>query len=455
MLPDDALLEVFYLYVNDEEHWLQEAWQTLVHVCRRWRSLVFGSPHSLNLQLICGHRTRVRDMLDLWPPFPLVIESCISCGRPSVDNIVAVLEHRSRVCRIRIRGISSSGLEKVLAAMQEPFPELTQLELEHGSYAETATVLPDSLLGGSAPRLRILYFRGIPYPRLPKLLLSATHLTNVFLSHIPHSGYFSPDAIATALSTLTRLGDLYLGFESPLSLPDQETRLPPSPKRFVLPVLTKFWFKGVSEYLNDLLAHINAPRLKILDITFFNQVLFNTPQLIQFINRTSALKAPEKARVIFIESSWSVIELSSRAADFRDLSVTILCERLDWQVSALEQVCTLCLPHLSTLEDLYMRSNWQDNVENALWPELFQPFAAVKNLYLSRAFAPRIVPSMQELVGERTTEVLPALQNIFLEGLETSGPIQEGIQQFAARQQASHPIAVSSWGGGSTESMID
>jgi hypothetical protein len=146
-----------------------------------------------------------------------------------------------------------------------------------------------------------------------------------------------------------------------------------------------------------------------------------------------------------------MIELSSRAPHYGDLRVEILCEKSDWQVSSLEQVCTSCLPPLFTLEDLYISekpyslSNWQDNIENALWLELFQPFIAVKNLYLSKELVSLIMPSLQELVGERTTEVLPTLENIFLQGLETSGPVQESIQQFVARRQASQPITVSRW----------
>ena len=50
------------------------------------------------------------------------------------------------------------------------------------------------------------------------------------------------------------------------------------------------------------------------------------------------------------------------------------------------------------------------------------------------------------LVEGRTTEVLLALQNIFLEGLESPGSVQEGIAKFvAARQVAGRPIAVFSW----------
>jgi hypothetical protein len=165
------------------------------------------------------------------------------------------------------------------------------------------------------------------------------------------------------------------------------------------------------------------------------------------------LKPLEYAHVIF-DGDSARVNLSSLTSDADLLSVEISCRELDWQISSVEQVCTSSLPPISTLKDLYIHegppwlAHWQDNIENALWLELLRPFRAVKNLYLTKRFAPRIVPGLKELVGSRATEVLPNLQNIFLQGLEPSGPVQEGIRQFVAtRQVTGDSIAVSLWNG--------
>jgi len=61
---------------------------------------------------------------------------------------------------------------------------------------------------------------------------------------------------------------------------------------------------------------------------------------------------------------------------------------------------------------------------------------------------PSIAPALQELVGERVTEVLPALQSLFLRGSHPSGPVRKAIRKFVtARQLAGHPIIVSRWDG--------
>jgi hypothetical protein len=448
VLPDDVLLEIFHSYITYTPHGRKpgEGWQSLVHVCRRWRTLVFRSPRRLILQLYCTPKTPAKDTLDVWPALPLILAGSMALS--GTDDIIAALGQSNRVCQVDLWGLAGRQLEEVLAQMQVQFPKLTVLRLH--SHDETVPVIPDSFLDGSAPRLRVFGFDGIPFPGLPNLLLSATHLVNLCLVNNPHSGYISPEAIVALISVLSSLETLTLTFQSPQSRPGWESRSLPPPMRSTLPALVKFHFEGVTEYLEDLVAFIDAPQLKSLDITLFNQIDFDCPRLAQFINRTPSLRAVDEAHVQFHDIFARVtLPAGSTTPTFK---IAISCREPDWQLSSIEQVCNSSLHPLSTVEGLYIDHKysqlvWKDDaIENTLWLQLLRPFTAVKNLYLSKEFAPGIAAGLHELVGGNITEVLPSLQNIFVEGLEPSGPFQENIGQFvAARQLSGHPIAISVW----------
>jgi hypothetical protein len=378
----------------------------------------------------------------MWPALPVAIhEARDGACQTGMDNIIAVLERNERVDQI-ILILSSTFLEEALPAMLVPFPELTDMRFD--SEDETMPVLPDSFLGRSVPRLQSLSLNRIPFPGLPNLLVSATHLVDLALERVPHSGYIPPEAFVSALSTLTSLETLHLQFQS-LSHSDQAGRWPHPFTRSALPALTSFEFNGANEYLEDFVSRVDAPRLDILNITF-NQIAFGTPQLVQFIRRTPRLKELEQAHVfferVFFEHGTVKVKLSSKARGHGELSVGISIGELDWQPSSLVQVCTLCLPPLSALEDLYIESSseapyWLDDIEDTRWLEVLHPFTAVENLYLTREFARRIVPAFQELVGDRTTEVLPSLQNIIFEGPLPSESVQEAIGQFITARYVS------------------
>jgi hypothetical protein len=95
-LPDDIFLYIFNVYVNDPYFFFKtDMWVKLVHVCQRWRNLVFGSPQHLNLQLLCTARTQVTKKLDIWPALPISVEEYVS-GTLSIDNIIAAIKHNDR-----------------------------------------------------------------------------------------------------------------------------------------------------------------------------------------------------------------------------------------------------------------------------------------------------------------------------------------------------------------------
>src|SRR5713101_804461 len=98
VLPDDVLIEIFDFYMNPyryESKIATENWQLLVHVCRRWRHLVFLSPHRLHLRLYCTPETSVKDTLDVWPALPLIVSGDMT-STSSTDNVSAALGQNSR-----------------------------------------------------------------------------------------------------------------------------------------------------------------------------------------------------------------------------------------------------------------------------------------------------------------------------------------------------------------------
>jgi hypothetical protein len=470
MLPDVALLRIFDFYLGEARMgrmWfgvdVVKTWSALVHVCQKWRIVVFGSPRRLDLRLVCTIYTPVRDSerLDIWPLLPIAIRAQDVYGpglslednilrQSLVDNIVARLdESNDRICSIYLRDFSSSLFEKVLAAMQQPFPALTSLCL---CCHATPAVVPVSFLGESARGLQALSLTGFSFPGVTKLLLSATHLVRLELMKIPHSGYISPEAMVTCLSVSTRLENLVIEFESFRSRPDYNIRRPPTPA-CILPVLNELQFKGADKYLDDFVARIVAPLLSNLTITLFHQLIFDTPHLndlTRLISRTPNFKAPNKARVVF--SEWGVlVKLWSPWTLNGTFYLGNLCSQSALHISPLARVCSSSFqPLIPAVERLHLRSNptlrRQDETEGSQWLELLRPFTSVKRLYISRQLIPHIVPALQEIVGEGLTEVLPALETLSLEEPLPSGPVRNTIEQFvAARRLVSRPIVVSRW----------
>jgi hypothetical protein len=263
-------------FVGTKHH--EDTWRTLVHVCKRWRRVVFASPRRLDLRLLCTNRRPVKKMLNIWPPLPIYIYAYCEnpkLSRSGVTNIIAALKEHSRVFGIHINGVTHWLLKRIATIKQ--FPALRDLSLR--SFEKTLT-LPDSFLGGSAPRLRTLHLEGIPFPGLGKLLSSTTDLVSLSLCDIPNSGYISPETMVTNLSTLTRLKCLHLDFRSPQPRADQENQHPPPLPRTVLPALTQLHFKGDREYWEDIFSRIDIPPVNTPDITsiFFDELVFNAPR---------------------------------------------------------------------------------------------------------------------------------------------------------------------------------
>ncbi|KAH9028429.1 hypothetical protein EDB83DRAFT_2526321 [Lactarius deliciosus] len=262
--------------------------------------------------------------------------------------------------------------------------------------------------------------------------MSAPDLVEVELRDIPPTGYFPPETMTASLAVLPRLRSLTIGFEAGVSYPDG-MRLPPN-TRAVLLALTKFFFSGLFEYFENLIAQIDAPQLNCFRIEYLNQygiTDFRIPQLCKFIDRSEKLKSSQFIRAdLLIEPSTVVIELVHRDRSRFHLFV---------QEDAIGQVVSQISAILSNVDRLFISSDFDEIVGNGIrWLEVFRPFTCVKALSVDGRLSRRAVHPALNNVTERAAEVLPALELLYLENhLVTS------VKNFvAARQNTGRPVTV-------------
>ena len=452
-LSDDVLLEIFDLCLDKDEDidpWygspseegrhLYDAWYVLAHICQRWRYVVFASPRRLNLRLHCSRR-RVREMLGVWPALPIIIWD-ISGFISNEDNIVAALEHRDRVCEIKLEHLTRLRLEKVMPLMQESFPALTKFQIESYSSADPV-LLPDTFLGGSAPHLRFLCLDSVSFPTFPNLLLSASNLVCLYLSGTP-SGYISPRMVA-ALSTLTKLEDMRLIFGYPDSDFGLENSAPPSLTPSLLPALKALELRGSGEYLDDFVARVDGSSINYLKIVFANRPFYVNDffHLPQFIGRAEKFRSFDHASFDLWRHAMDVdlsLQRWTRDSPPGALHFNFLCD-VDGPLPSLVKACNTSLLPLSNIEnfkisiqDLNMDWHPEYNTEDPAWLEFLRHFSAAKSLSLGSM---RIVPAfaLKQVVEEGMTDVLPALQELSVSESLPAGPVLEAIEQFVTARR--------------------
>jgi hypothetical protein len=447
-LPDVVLLEIFDFCRKNHDYLLRAVWKwpLLVRVCQRWRQVVFASPRRLNLRILCTHGTPVRD-LSIWPAFPIVLDyyyySKSGLMSNDEDDVVAVLDHLDRICDVRL-SVTGSQLEKIAVAMQKPFTVLSRLHIF--SRDGDGLVLPAEFLGGSAPHLQDITLSSIPYPSLPALLLSATDLVTLSLRNIPPTGYISPEALAACLAVSPRLKTFHIEFQSatrPDSIPQ------PPETRAVLPALTEFEFQGASEYLEDLVARIDGPRLSRIHTVYLNQVIdFHVAQLSDFIDRALGprLTLFKHAEVTFVRDFVSFDlypQTYHPSSDWGLVRIAISCKGIDWQVSHMAQVLSQFSAILSNIVLLQLKAEVEkdrelEGTDDVEWLHLLHQFSTVQTLRVSRELARHVSLALEELTADMVTEVLPFLDSIYLAGQPASS-----IKKFvAARMLSGRPITV-------------
>ncbi|KAH9037529.1 hypothetical protein EDB84DRAFT_1655483 [Lactarius hengduanensis] len=433
MLPDAVLLEIFGFYRKDHHYNRRSIWKwhLLAYVCQAWRQIVFSSPRNLGLKILCTRRTSVRKNLGIWPAFPIIIrydDRRAAVSPNDMDNIISVLEHRDRLFGEVSRRVAGaiSGTD-------------TSLYIESPSQYEDLSVFPANFLGGSAPCLLVITLIGIPYPALPRPLLSASDLAHLDLRDIPPTGYVSPEAMVASLATLPRLGCFTIGFRSATSHPDQ-IRPPPSPMtRTALPALTSFRFIGASEYLEDLVSRIDSPRLNKIPIDYLRLVDYQVTQLSKFVDRSVGpkLTLPRRAQLQFHNHSvtFTVYPHANHPSD-----ALVVFQGCNWHVLDIAQFLSH-FPTLTNVVDLNIQSalavpnHRVVDMGDVDWLHLLHQFSAARTLSLYYEPAVRVPLALEDLPEELVAEVLPSLDLIHMVVQPAS------IEKFiAARKLSGCPV---------------
>ena len=355
--------------------------------------------------------------LDCWPTLPVVIQyggsSALDPPAPEdEDNIAAALKQSGRVSSISLT-ITPSLLEKI-STISEAFLELEELVLL--SQERVKPTLPSTFRWG--PRLRTLHFTRITFPTLPQHLLSSCNLVELQLHDVLDPWHISPATLITALSVMTQLQSFSLRFSSTAYYIASPL---PIGERIILPALNRLDYQGNNPYLEGLVARIDAPGLKDIEIAFFNKRIVNASKLSEFIDRIDMQKSHRRADIL---SSGRCISISfTWPGDPTTVKVQVPCETLNGQVYSMAQICSHFSTFISRVEDLRIdvlpSSSRQDGVDRGRWLDLLDLFTGIKWFHLAGDLSTDIVLALQPSERRRETSVLPSLHKLCIPKPET------------------------------------
>ena len=421
ILDDDSLLHVFYLcrpFFRDEDRladWRYSEiwWYALAHVCRRWRNIILGSATHLGLSLLCTYGTPVADMLAHSPPFPILIgyfSKDHELTAEEEEGIILALKQHDRVRRVRL-GSAGTIMQKLIVIMNEEYPILESLYIMLPIEDNMILTFPGTF---QAPQLRELTLQGFALPIGSRLLTTAVGLITLYLVMVHPSAYFHPNTLLQWISHMPHLETLKIRFEFSTPNRDVERQLTHSPiiAHITLPNLHCFHFQGVSTYLEALVHRITTPRLKELNINFFNQLTFSVPRLLQFIDTAEDFRFSNA--VLTFSAKGVDAMVSHEESEVYTLSMVIKCCHLDWQASSMAQISNSLGQMFSTVEYLVLQHNESsvehNEVDRTEWHKLLRPFSNVKTLWVGKGLFKDISRCLELDDGELAFELLPELR---------------------------------------------
>ena len=462
ILDDDSLLHVFYfcrpfLFGEDEDEdarimggwarWVNGRWwYRLVHVCQRWRNVIFRSSSYLALSLVCTNGTPVADMLAHSPHLPLVIDYSYKYRDLTAEDgkgAILALKQCDRVRGVRLF-VPTTTLQALIMAMDEEYPILEYLIIQRTLEDSTIVEFSKTL---QAPHIRHLTAIGFALPIESQLLIAAVRLVTLLIATSP-STYLHPNTLLRWLSSMLQLETLVIAFFHFFHIPNPDKYKPlthtPIITPATLPNLHLFKFRGRLSFMEALVHHITTPCLEKLKIITDDHFTFFVPHLVQFMNTTETSRF-DSAKFVFLDGHAD-LKLYSRGVDLDEvyaLSLTVEISHPIWQVSSMAQISNALGEAFSVVEHLALEQvdTPYPDVDPTEWRQFFRPFNTVKTLLIAEQLVENVSRCLQLDDGEVPLELLPDLQEITYSG--SGNQTGDEFTSFIdARQNAGRPITL-------------
>ena len=269
-----------------------------------------------------------------------------------------------------------------------------------------------------APHLRQLILTNFAIPIQSPILATMGNLVALSLNLIPSSAYFHPAALLQRLLLMPQLETLGVFF-NPYD-PNRERQLLRTRvmTRVTLPNLRWLGYQGTSAYLEALLPWVTIPLLEMLQVYFFNRLIYSIPHLEQLLSTARNLRL-KTTTVTFDEDFLSVMGYLDNGAKMYSLDMKLGGKLLDWQVVSAVQVFQPLKEVFSAVEHLTLEydrdiipSEWVNQADHAQWREVLGSFSNVKNLFMDGELVGKLSRALEPGEGGSSTELLPELQEL-------------------------------------------
>ncbi|TRM65864.1 hypothetical protein BD626DRAFT_546297 [Schizophyllum amplum] len=162
-IPNEVLAKIFEICVQDDAEQADRMLSMLEQICRRWRSVLLGTP-TLWTHITLQHpNLRPRNQLSLMSAYLRRSGGCPLyvwlTDADDLDDFLPLLQsHANRLRYLSVNGRTFEGLHRIAASLRDlPAPELRRLQFTINSHPPSRAVqqslMPMSMFKGGTPKL--------------------------------------------------------------------------------------------------------------------------------------------------------------------------------------------------------------------------------------------------------------------------------------------------------------